>query len=282
MRISLDELHRCDIARMNLLCATGLPGAERLDIDRCLYMLDKYASRVESETRRHLYRVADPRYAAHYHNSPVRFRVEMMAQTLFEDCGVRYNSNRVRSPDFRNSKDLFIHGMIEDANGGTCASLPILYAAVGRRLRYPIKIVAAKGHLFCRWDSADCKLNFEVGGAGYAYQPDDYYKRWPRPISDEEISRGEFLTSMSPARDLATCLEARGYCLEDTGRIPEAIQAYENSCRLDPTSYKCRAMLDRLKHPKPKMVWQPRFVPHISRGTTPSALPTTGFRSGQR
>jgi len=43
---------------MNLLCAAGLPGAQTLDIDRCLATRDGWAARVKSETDRHLYKMA--------------------------------------------------------------------------------------------------------------------------------------------------------------------------------------------------------------------------------
>jgi len=45
-----DELQGVDIAEMNLLCAAGLPGAEDLDVDRCLATLDSWAARVRRET----------------------------------------------------------------------------------------------------------------------------------------------------------------------------------------------------------------------------------------
>ena len=44
------ELEQVDIAEMNLLCATGLPGAENLNIDHCLATLDQWAARVKHET----------------------------------------------------------------------------------------------------------------------------------------------------------------------------------------------------------------------------------------
>jgi hypothetical protein len=43
-----DALQTVDIARMNLLCAQGLPGAEGLDVNRCLAVLDEMATRVRS------------------------------------------------------------------------------------------------------------------------------------------------------------------------------------------------------------------------------------------
>jgi hypothetical protein len=44
--LSHDDLERRDIALLNLLCAEGLPGAERLDVDHCLSTLDSWANAV--------------------------------------------------------------------------------------------------------------------------------------------------------------------------------------------------------------------------------------------
>jgi len=149
-----EELGGLDIARMNLACAEGLPGAEGLDVAQCLSRLDDWAQRVRCETQRHLYRVTDPRYADQYRKSESYFRASMMLQVLQEDCGVHYNKQRVRDVDFKNSRDLFLHGLVGGASGGTCVSMPVLYVAVGRRLGYPMRLVLAKAHVFARWDDA--------------------------------------------------------------------------------------------------------------------------------
>jgi len=133
LKMPREQLADVDVAETNLHCADGLPGAEKLDIGRCLATLDEWAGRVKSVTERYLYRVHDPRWAEHYKYSQAWLRIELLAQVLQEDCGVHYNMERVRNIDFKNSKDLFIHGMIDDPNGGTCVSMPVMYVAVGRR-----------------------------------------------------------------------------------------------------------------------------------------------------
>ena len=144
-----DEIAKTDIAVLNLLCAQGLPGAEKLDIDACLaHNRWLGCNGEERETARHLYRVNDPRYADHYKHSEAVLRMEMLLQVLQEDLGVHYNLERVRDINFTDSRDLFIHGMIADKNGGTCVSMPVLYAAIARRLGYPVKLVLAKEHVF--------------------------------------------------------------------------------------------------------------------------------------
>jgi Transglutaminase-like superfamily len=177
LAIPAADLPFCDGARLNLICALGLPGTENLDIDRCIHTIDKWTNRVEFETRRHLYRAKDPRFAARYGGSKAKLSAEMLSQVLQEDCGVKYNPKRIIDPDFRNCKDVFIHGMIDDPNGGTCCSMPVLYAAVARRLRYPVKLVHANAHLFCRWDGKETRFNIEGTGKGLSFFPDEYYRR---------------------------------------------------------------------------------------------------------
>jgi hypothetical protein len=41
---------------MNLLCAESLPGAENLNVQKCLARLDQWTEHVRCETERHLYR----------------------------------------------------------------------------------------------------------------------------------------------------------------------------------------------------------------------------------
>ena len=50
------NLAAVDIARMNLLCAQGLGGADCVDLDAAGAQLDAWAERVRSETARHRYR----------------------------------------------------------------------------------------------------------------------------------------------------------------------------------------------------------------------------------
>ncbi|MCC6357107.1 MAG: tetratricopeptide repeat protein [Phycisphaerales bacterium] len=222
---------------MNLLCAAGLPGAESLDIPAALLQLDTYAAKVKLETDRHLYRAKDPRYAEHYAHSEARLRAEFIVQVLQEDCGVRYNPDRVTNPDFRDGRDLFIHGMLAGGNGGTCASMPVMYVAIGRRLGYPMKLVQAKEHLFCRWDDGSERFNIEAsGGGGVHFDPDDRYRTWPKPISDAEMASGVFLTSLTPTQDLANFLHGRGACLHAAGRLVEARAAFAEAHRLEPRS----------------------------------------------
>jgi hypothetical protein len=249
-----------DIATLNLLCAGGLPGAEAIDIGETLAWVDKAARQVDLDTRRHWYRFIDSPQT--YNNSPGFFCCYFLLQVLQEDFGVKYNAARVRDPtfqdpkcidpDFRDSRDLFIHGVI-NGPGGTCASMPVVYVAVGRRLGYPLKLVEGRGHLFFRWDdplgkrlgTAEC---FNVEGAGYGIHsyPDEHYRTWPEPWTAAETASGCYLKSLGPAAEFAAFLSTRGECLADNGRLAEAIQAYRVICTLFPNDERYRWRLGSL------------------------------------
>jgi hypothetical protein len=234
--MSDDELRRQDLALVNLRCAEGLPGSENLDIQKCLATINQWAQRVQFETERHLYRAHDPRFAKHYRNSEAYLRASMLIQVLQEDLGVKYNMKRVRDINFTRSEDLFIHGMIARDNGGTCVSMPVLYTAIGRRLGYPIHLTTAKSHLFCRWDDGKESFNIEGSGEGFSSFDDDYYLKWPMPISEEEFKAGHYLKSLSPGEELAVFLSARGHCLEDNERNADALVCYAQALQQRPNS----------------------------------------------
>jgi hypothetical protein len=237
LAMSPDELAKVDIALMNLLCAKGLPGAENLDISGTLKKLDEWAAKVKGETERHLYRVKDPRYAEHYGNSEARLRAEFIVQCLQEDCGVRYNPQRIDTADWHNSQDLFLHGLVGSSNGGTCSSMPLVYTVIGRRLGYPMKLVLAGSHIFCRWDGEHERFNIEgASDGGVSYFDDEYYRKWPKAISEAEVQRGEFLKSLTAAEELSSFLIDRGMCLDQNGRYSEARAAFAEAHRLMPQS----------------------------------------------
>jgi hypothetical protein len=164
--------------------------------------------------------------------------------------GAKYNPRRVTdtkfqdpkcfNPDFSDSRDLFIHGII-DGDGGTCSSMPVLYVAVGRRLGYPLKLVETRGHLFFRWDDSGGQVfgfaerfNIEGAGGGIASYADDHYRNWPEPWTAADKAGGYYLKSLTPLQELTSFLSVRGKCLFDNRRLQEAVQANRLACRLAP------------------------------------------------
>ena len=247
LKISPEQLKNADIAEMNLLCATGLRGAENLNIGHALATLDEWAARVKFETERHLYRVTDSRYADHYRHSEACLRAEMLLQVLQQDLGIKYDMTAAHSFAFNDSRVAFIHGMIPmpdqtiaDTLGGTCASMPVMYVAVGRRLGYPLKLVTTKGHVFVRWEGKNHpnpawrkRFNIEGSGDGFGSFKDDYYKTWPFKLTDREVQVNGYLVSLKPMEEFAQFLAARGHCGLDNGQAAFAARCYENAYRYD-------------------------------------------------
>jgi hypothetical protein len=260
-----------DVAEWNLICAQGLPGSEALNVDDALARLDEMAAHVDAEIRRNYHRFLDD--PAQAENSQAKYCVLMMVTVLQQDFGVRYNPDRIRDPDFRNSGDLFIHGLLT-GNGGTCASMPVLYTAIGRRMGWPLKLAAARGHLFCRWDDPDGhhpfgpeRFNLEGTCRGAHLVDDDYYRRWPELLSEEMIERGGYLKSLTAEQEVAAFLALRGHCLEDNGRLAKACEVYRWACRLAPHDPHFQAFLEHAE------IVRERRVPLLSRFGSAVLLP---------
>lgn len=241
MRLTPEEIAACDIGRLNLLCSEGLPGVYS-DLDADLQTLDRWSAAVRQVTSEYM-----PRFEEHpeqFKSSEPYFRMLVLITVLQQDFRVGYNPERDSSAEnpepardfFANSADLFIHGLL-DKSLGTCSSMPVLYVAVGRRLGYPLKLVPAKSHLFARWDAGDGNtLNIEGTNRGLACHDDDYYKRWPRPMSEADLASGQYLRSLTPAEELAVFMQIRGICLQVNERYTEAKAAFDRAVVLVPSS----------------------------------------------
>ncbi len=239
------QTNAVDIAEANLLCAQGLPRSEDLDIPQCLKTLDEWSQIASNETEKNLYKFKlDP---AQYDNSEICFRMVLLNTLLKRYLGVSYNPQRMTQPSigdahdtsfFRDSRDVFLHGLLSGRRQGTCASMPVLFVAIGRRMGYPLKLVPAVGHYFLRWESADGKerMNIEVAGEGIDFYPDEHYEKWPFPMSDEVLKEGWFLKSLTPAEEVAEFLGLRGACLLENKRYIEAEIAFAHARLLKPRS----------------------------------------------
>ncbi|NOS72524.1 MAG: hypothetical protein HOP33_21705 [Verrucomicrobia bacterium] len=252
LAIPASDIGKHDIAVLNLLSAQGLPGSENINTEKCSATLDQWAARVKSETERHLYRFRNN--PAEYENSEAYFRMLMMAVVVYEDFGVRYNPERLAPPPsraandhfFADSRDIFLHGLIGDRRMGTCSSMPVLYAALGRRLGYPLKLVTTKAHLFLRWEDGKERFDLEATGQGMDRYDDEHFKRFPFPVTEEEIQAEGYMKSLTAAEELAVFLSIRGMCLMETGRFGEAKDAFGAAAKLAPSCRTYGVMRDEM------------------------------------
>jgi hypothetical protein len=240
LALSPAELEHCDIARMNLLCAEGLPGAENLNVNECMAALDQWAQHIQSETARNFHHFKeDPAY---FYNSENFYKMLMMSVVLYDDFQIRYDPKWIESPEaasphdhfFADSRDVLIHGLVGSSRIGTCSSLPVLYIGLARRLGYPVYLVSTKGHLFMRWDSPTEKFDMDATGKGLNEYTDEHYKQWPFPVTDEEIRADGYFKSMNATEELSVFLSIRGMCLEEARRFGQAVEAFAAAKQLVP------------------------------------------------
>jgi len=238
------EVARFDVAEVDLICAVGLPGSTRLDVLAHLAWIDRAAAWVRHDT---LGTIEDfHRRPEQYGNSEATFRIVSMMSVLQKGLGVRYNPSRIDNPSpSTDSRDDFIHGIIEGP-GGTCASIPVLFVAVGRRLGYPLKLVTTIRHLFARWeDPAGERLNIEITNKGLNVHPDDFYRVWPVPAKDAiwwwRLTR--FLRSLTPREEVAHAWQKRAFCLQANGQKGAAVKAFAIAWSLVPDDFQSEYFL---------------------------------------
>jgi len=241
LSLSPTELEHCDIARMNLLCAEGLPGAENLNVDESLATLDQWAQHIQAEIDRNFHHYSDD--PACFYNSTNFYKMAMMGVVLYEDYSIRYNPKYMAPPGteqpddhfYADSHDILIHGLIGDQHLGTCSSMPVLYIALGRRLGYPLKLVKAKGHLFMRWDSPTEKFDMDATSKGVSHYGDEEYKQWPFPLSATDIKDEDYLKSLSATEELSVFLSIRGECQTDNEQLGDALASFSLAYKFVPT-----------------------------------------------
>ena len=244
-----ENLATVDIGIMNILCAQGLSGAEDMKVADHQATLDQWAQRVKSETDRNFHRFReDPAY---FYNSESFYKMVMMAVVVYEDFGIRYNPKWIAPPSeiraddhfFADSRDVFVHGMVGPQHMGTCSSMPVFYIALGRRLGYPLKLATTKQHLFMRWESPMERFDMDATGKGIDRYDDEYYKKWPFPITEQEIQEEGYLKSLSPSEELSVFLAIRAACLKENGFYADAGEAFQAAYQYAPNWKANQAML---------------------------------------
>ena len=233
--LSDEELSKRDIAEANLFAANNLPMAGKLDIASLRRKLDDWADVAEHGIRR----VWKKRLAGERSDlTGDQFRVMVMITVLQRSLGVKYNWAFSHGEyDATDSRNLFIHGLLT-GHGGTCVTMPVLYAAIGRRLGFPIRLVGAKQHTFCRWDDGNGeRFNIEATSPGFNLRPDEFYHTWPQPITQIELERGDYLHSLTPREELAFFIGQRGNCLFDHLKTLWAVEAHCFTHQLAPENH---------------------------------------------
>ncbi|MDP9173558.1 MAG: hypothetical protein M3O30_06800 [Planctomycetota bacterium] len=233
------DIPKYDLAEMNLICAYGLSGKHDIEIEAMLNTLDSWAARVADHTARRIGLFHKNRAKF---GSLAQFRITAMIHVLTSEFNIHYNLDRITDPqNWDDPEDGFIHGLLGPQRHGTCASLPVLLTAIGRRLSYPIKLVTVGNHCFCRWDSPEGQFNIEYEHGGLNSHPDEFYTHWPHEWTPQmhayQRKQRCWLTSLTPQEELAYCLHLRAVQLSIARRHVEAHATQVIACQLWPTHY---------------------------------------------
>lgn len=249
-----DQLNKVDIARIDLLCAEGLPTSEKLDIEKCIKTLDEWTRKVKAETERNHHRFVE--HPEKFKNSIGRYRMAAMAAVISQDLRVKYNPEREKElldnkffaqgepygeaerSFTSDSSDLFLHGLLSDKRYGTCASMPYLYVAIGRRLGYPVSIAGTHMHSYVYYDEGNGKhFNFEATeNRGFVTPSDDEYRKplWGAPSDPEFFEKRGLLRPMSNKESMARILAGRAAVFRSHGRHDEEAQTWATAARYFP------------------------------------------------
>jgi len=244
-----EELERTDIVEMNIAVAREIPGLEKLDYGRYRGIVDGWTDRF-----RFWLMTVEPAFhktPARWKNDLAFFRMGMLAQFLDEQIGVAYvkehkaslmrDRKAGRKPQilYTNPGHLLLHGLL-DTRQGTCASLPTLQVAIGRRMGWPVALACVGSHYVCRYDDGKKVHNIETtdtGRGGFAETTDKEY------IAEKQTSRravacGSDLRKLSAREMLGVfvAMRARHYC--DVNQIRRSARDYALAYTLFPSSRK--------------------------------------------
>jgi hypothetical protein len=254
------DLDKVDAGLINILCAEGLPGAEGLDVPKSMEVLDSWASLVKAETDKNYYRFVE--HPELFCNSLTYYRMQMMGDVLVNQLRMQYepalavqsreglNSPNAVTKFFSDSKQIFLFGLLEGDRYGTCASMPFLYLAIGRRLGYPVNLVSAPEHLFVRCEEPNGDhLNVEATAVSrFKTPPDEYYRDKVKAVDrDSEISQAGWLRPLSNKEIVGHSLFSRLACLTSAGRYDEELKTWDVAAKYLPDTPRWRETVQARK-----------------------------------
>lgn len=214
---------------MNLRCAVGLPGMNQELVGLGIDKINEWTDKVEDFTRKTLdkFRGKKARF------TEAQIRVGSMIECLQRVIGIQYNFDFMNGEyNVSDSRKLFIHGVLT-GSGGTCASLPVVYCAIGRRLRYPIFLATTEDHCFCRWDGEE-SFCFETASQGFLVRPEEYYRTWPHHISRRQEKECGYIRPLTTKEEMAMFAGNRSNCLMDNFQFLPAVEAMAFAHQLVP------------------------------------------------
>jgi hypothetical protein len=271
------ELAKRDLVEINLAWTADFPEARQYKPQAVFDRIDFLAREVKRYTDKVLPQFQRKRYD--YNNSEGYFRCLAMVTCVERDHGVCYHPDKQEDHVPHTAVDSSLYGPIL-GQGGTCASLPVVFAAIGRRLGYPIKLANGRGHVYWRWDApgGEC-FNVDSAGNGMASHPDDYYRTGQYAVTKEEEEAYGLVRSLTPRAELAMFLQTRGFRWVELGEQQLGCHAFLWAVACQPQSkgtvQRAAFHLNRW-HEQLKARIPPRF-PVLNRVTPPRRLFPAGL-----
>lgn len=104
-----------------------------------------------------------------YHDMSKENRMAALGSYLVRDKGFKYSDDI--------TADMYDIAKVIEKHEGYCATLPVIFTLVARRLEQPVHLVTTVQHVFCRLDDGETKINIEstsprAMGVG---TPDSFY-----------------------------------------------------------------------------------------------------------
>src|SRR5581483_8758120 len=188
-----------------------------------------------------------------FKNSLGRYRMAVMVAALCQDLRVHYDPKREKElfdnhffvnagpyseaerSFFSDSRDLFLHGLLSDKRYGTCASMPFLYVAIGRRLGYPVSVARTYMHFYVYYDEGGGKhFNVEATeNRGFVTPSDDEYRNppWGGPPTPDYLEKRGMLQPINNKDALAHTLATRASVFRSGGRHEEEARTWATAAR---------------------------------------------------
>lgn len=279
LALSDDELERTDLVRLNLAVARGIPGLESLDVEKYVRTVDQWTN---------AFRQLLPGMERMFHATPRKwkndlrfFRVVMLMGFIGYDLGIRYNDEQFRQQTSGNMEvwytdpgDLFLHKLI-DTKQGTCANMPVLHAAIARRLGWPVGIAAARSHFISRFDDGTVYHNIEATGVrqgAVVSDPDEVYiERFKLP--KRATACGSDLRKLAAREMIGVFLGLRGRHYADTNRMPLADLDFALARVLYPSHRRTyAAALDSMVQCGSELFEEHELCPPTAMRTTPTTV----------
>lgn len=214
------ELSKQDLAAMNLACATELPGIDQDAMDTFLARLDRWTERVRTAQG----------FGEPNGKSLAYCRVQRLVDVLRDAMRAEGSISAGSFLTDDQGADILLLDLLKGTSCSRSAFL-VLCVAIGRRLGYPLKLLATRGekffYLFARWDEGkEETFNIDVNADGFCSHPDEHYSTGQYELPPRVVKKSRMRTPLKPQEELAFFLGGRGFKWEALGDYRKALDAF--------------------------------------------------------